>query len=165
MRPFTPLVSVVVPGFVGLVLVLLAAMPFGSIGFDVTPNIAWLMTLTIISLAPRAWPLGLAFILGLMQDVLFATPLGAQAFIAVMLHWGASARAARGSSVFFRVRWLEASLWLLAAHAVLLLLTAIASPGNLNSGQVLRAGLVSAAWYPLFYGILRAIFCPHREEA
>jgi rod shape-determining protein MreD len=136
-------------------LIVLAATPFSAGGFDLTPNVAWLMTLIMVSLLPTAWPLGIVFMLGLLQDMLAATPLGSQALIALLLVIVARRRAERGASVFFRVRWLEAAVLLVLAHTGLMLLMVLVTPGSATLTHVLRAGLVSAAWYPLFYGVMR----------
>ena len=148
----------VVPGLMGGLLVLLAATPYPGGVVSYTPNIAWLMTLVMVMFYPPAWPRGLAFGLGLLQDVLFGTPLGSQALLALVLAQLAAMQAARQQVQLFRLRWLEAAGTLVVMHGVLWLIMQAVTPDSASLRHMLRMGLMSALWYPVFYAVATRMF-------
>ena len=144
-------ISSVMPVAIATLLVVVCAVPIAGGMLTYTPNIAWLLTLTLVAFNPRSWSPLAAFCIGLLQDVLFATPLGAQALLAVLLWYATSVVAARRQSQRFRMRWLEAALVLLVWHGLLWLLLAAVTQAEMAVQHLLLAGLVNALWYPLFY--------------
>ncbi|MES2984205.1 MAG: hypothetical protein V4735_03355 [Pseudomonadota bacterium] len=156
MRSVSHNIVVAVPALVALVLVALAAAPLNS-SFSLAPNVAWLMTLVVVGLYPPAWPRGFAFVIGLLQDVLFGTPLGSQAVLSVLLAQLVLAQAQRQQAQPFRMRWLEAAGVLVVWHVLLWALLYAVMPDAASLPALIRAGLVSALWYPLIYGMVRAL--------
>ena len=142
-----------IPALLAILLVLVCALPTGSGVLHLTPNVAWLMTLTVAAASPQRFSPFMAFALGLLQDVLFATPLGAQALLALSLWLLAQRAAQRQQSQPFRMRWLEATFVLVFWHGILWLLIAAIARQATPAQPLLMAGLASALWYPLFYGV------------
>ena len=140
-----------IPAVLALALLALFAAPLHVAGLSLTPNVAWEMSLLVAAFYPAAWPRGFAFALGLLQDVIFGTPLGAQALLTLLLVELVHRQARRQSYLLFRVRWLEAAGVLIIWHGLLWALLHFVSPDAPSLRVLLQAGLVSAAWYPLFY--------------
>lgn len=141
----------------GLLLLLSAVqIPGGALSY--TPNVAWLMTLVMVAFYPVAWSPPLAFGMGLLQDVLFATPLGSQALLALLLAHLTSVQAARQQTQRFRLRWLEAAGVLVVWHGLLWLVMQAVLEHGASLRHLLRAGLINALWYPVFYFILTRLF-------
>ena len=141
-----------------LLLVLVSAAPGRILGLWLTPNIAWLGGLCVSTRAPQAWSRLWAFLLGLLQDVLFGTPLGSQALLSVFVaEYG---RTSPMAALGLRQRWIHAALVFLLAHLSmggLLWLSGTATP---SFTALLGASLVSGAWYPLLDKIVRRVV-PH----
>ena len=97
------------PALLALLLLALFSAPMRAGDLALVPNIGWIMTLVVAFIYPPSWPRWFAFMLGLLQDVLFSTPLGAQALLTLLLLQLVSAQARRQSFQRFRVRWLEAA--------------------------------------------------------
>lgn len=131
-------------------------MPGG--GFTYTPNVAWLMTLVMVAFYPESWPRGLAFAFGLLQDILFGTPLGSQALLALLLAQVTDIQAMRNQTQLFRMRWLEAAGVLVMLHLLLYVIMVAVNKDTASLTQLLRAGLMNALWYPLFYWIATRSF-------
>jgi rod shape-determining protein MreD len=155
MRTLSQQVFAIFPTLLGLVLVLLTATPLDSALPSLTPNIAWLMTLVMVAAAPRYWPYGVAFALGLLQDFLFGTPLGSQALLALVLAQWVALQTRRQQSPPFRMRWLEAAGVLVFFHVLLWAVMHVVRADGASVVALLRAGLVNALWYPLFYACAR----------
>lgn len=148
------------PWLLALVLVLLCALPVPGGAITYTPNIAWLMTLVMVAFFPALWPLPFAFCIGLLQDVMFATPLGSQALLTLVLGQLTALQAARQQTQRFRLRWLEAAGALVVWHLLLWFILEAVSDHGASLRHLLRAGLVNAMWYPVFYAALTRIFMP-----
>ncbi len=159
MRPLSHQVLAMIPAGLAVVLVLLAATPLDAAGLTYTPNIAWLMTLVMVAFYPPSWPRGFAFFLGLAQDILFMTPLGSQALLALMLAQFTAAQGDRQQSLF-RLRWLEAAGVLVVMHLMLWVIMQAVGADSASLRHLLRAGLVNALWYPLFYWLATRAFAP-----
>ncbi|MFZ4541196.1 MAG: rod shape-determining protein MreD [Rickettsiales bacterium] len=148
----------ILPAAFALLLVLLFAAPMEGDGLIGTPNVAWLMTLVMVAFYPDSWPRGYAFFLGLLQDILFATPLGSQALLALILAQLTAIRAEQQQTQLFRLRWMEAAGVLIVWHILLWgLMHAVVTDGP-NLTNMLRAGITSALWYPIFYGVATRLF-------
>jgi rod shape-determining protein MreD len=158
MRPVSYQILTVVPALVALVLVLMAAVPFGGAGLGYTPNVAWLMTLIMAAFFPPAWPRGWAFFLGLLQDMLVGTPLGSQALLALLLAQCVGLSARHQQVQLFRLRWLEAAGMMVLWHLLLWAIMQAVQDSAPSLHHMLRAGLISALWYPVFYGAATRVF-------
>ena len=158
MRPLSHQILGVLPAAMALLLLLLCATPLEGGVLTYTPNVAWLMTLVMVAHYPPAWPRGFAFGLGVLQDVLFGTPLGAQALLSLVLAQVAGVQAARNQAQPFRLRWLEAAGVLVVWHLLLWALMRLAGNDYASLRHLLRAGLMNALWYPVFYGVLTRFF-------
>ncbi len=148
-----------VPAGLALLLVLLAASPLDATMLSYTPNVAWLMTLVMVAFYPPAWPRGIAFFLGLLQDILFSTPLGSQALLALLLAQFTAAQGDRQQTLF-RLRWLEAAGVLVVMHLLLWAIMHAVTADSASLRHLLRAGLVNAVWYPVFYWLATRAFAP-----
>lgn len=151
-RPLMHQLVIATPFLLAIVLSLLAATPLQGGNFTYAPNVAWLMTLVVTTLYPPAWPRVAGFSLGILQDLLFGTPLGSQALLALVLAQAANALALRHPTQRFRLRWLEAAAIMLLLHLALWVLMQFVVPASASLRHLLYAGLVNALWYPLFYG-------------
>jgi rod shape-determining protein MreD len=151
MRPLSHYLLSILPVVLAVLLVLLSAVPLGAGGWSLTPNVAWLMTLVMVALCPYAWGRVLAFALGLLQDMVFGTPLGSQALLALLLAQLVAMQAERQQVQLFRLRWLEAAGLLLLWHLMLWAIMQLVNTDAPTLPHLLVAGLVNALWYPLFY--------------
>jgi rod shape-determining protein MreD len=149
------------PAMIGALLVLVCAVPMAGGALTYTPNVAWLLTLTMVAANPRAWSPLTAFAIGLLQDVLFATPLGSQALLALLLMIATRQQATRQQTQNFRVRWLEAALVLVVWHGLLWLVVVAVTHADVPMRPLLVAGAINALWYPLFYGAVTRMFASH----
>lgn len=165
MQPLSQRLLTVFPAGIGALLVLLCAVPLSGGMVTYTPNVAWLMTIVMMAFYPPAWPMTAAFSLGLLQDVLFVTPLGSQALLSVLLAQVTGLQAARQQSQQFRLRWLEAAGVLVLWHGLLWVLMRAVTQDSGSLRHLLQAGLVDALWYPLFYGVITRAFAalPHAK--
>ena len=151
MRSLSDLPAVLLPGFGCVVLSLLFAAPLSVGHVSLTPNVAWIICLVVATALPTAWPRWFAFAMGLLQDVLFGTPLGAQALLALLLTQTVNHQARRWALARFSLRWLEAGGMLLLWHGLLWGLCYFVLPTAPSFSRMLGAGFVSALWYPVFY--------------
>ena len=158
MRPFSHQLLAFLPAVLALGLALLSAVPMGWADVSATPNVAWLMTLVMVAHYPPAWPRGWAFGLGLMQDMLFGTPLGSQALLALLLAQLVSAQEQRQQVQLFRLRWLEAAGMLVLWHVALWAIMHAVQASAPSLRHLLQAGLANALWYPLFYWLATRAF-------
>lgn len=158
MRPLSHQLLIITPAVFSLLLCLLAAVPMQAGTLSLAPNIAWLMTLTVIGQYPPAWPRSFAFFIGLLQDVLFHTPLGSQALLTLMLTLAFEQQARFGQPLLFRLRWLEAAGILIIWHGLLWTCLALTQPIAPDFRAALRLGLVNTLWYPFFYLLTRRFF-------
>ena len=154
MQPLSHQILLRLPALLCVALVLLCSLQISGGSVTYTPNVAWLMTLVMVAFYPAAWSPALAFSMGLLQDVMFATPLGAQALLALLLAHSTRVQAARQQTQRLRLRWLEAAGMLVVWHGLLWLIIEMVTPHGASLRHMLRAGLINALWYPLFYGIL-----------
>ena len=153
MRPMSHSMLVALPAILAILLVLLVASPLNS-AFALAPNVAWVMTLVVVGFYPPAWPRGFAFFIGLLQDVVFATPLGAQAILTLILAQLALAQSHRTQVQLFRMRWLEAAGALILWHGLLWLLLHAVNHDSASLKALVRTGIISALWYPILYFIV-----------
>lgn len=152
MRPLSHPLVAMLPALVAVPLVFLTAVPLEGGVVSYTPNIALLMTLVLTGSARFSWPRGLAFALGLLQDVLFGTPLAAQALLALLLaQWQLWQQSRRPSPVQFRLRWIEAAATLIACHGLLWVLLYASHHNPAPLSHLLVMGAVNGLWYPMFY--------------
>lgn len=165
MQPLSHRLLSWMPAVCSVLLVLLCSVQVSGGSVTYTPNVAWLMTLIMVAFYPPAWSPPLAFGMGLLQDVMFATPLGSQALLALLLAHMASLQAARQQTPRFRLRWLEAAGVLVIWHALLWLLMEMVTKNGASLRHLLRAGLINALWYPVFYFTLTRLFAalPHAK--
>lgn len=158
MRPVSHQILAALPTILAFVLVLFSAAPMPGGELTYTPNIAWLMTIVMVAFYPRAWPLSAAFGFGLLQDVLYGTPLGSQALLALLLAYVTNIQSMRNQSQLFRLRWLEAAGMLILMHLLLYVVMNLVHGDTSSLRQLLRAGLVNALWYPIFYWLATRCF-------
>lgn len=140
-----------IPGVVTLLLLLLCALPMALMDVALTPHVVWLMTLSMASLYPAAWPVVLAFVLGLMSDFLYGTPLGAQALLSLFLTMFVQSQSRRTSHQLFQLRWLEAAAALAVLHVLLWGIVGLVIEARPPFRQVALGALVSAFWFPVFF--------------
>lgn len=164
MRTVSHHILSLLPAALALVIVLLSASPLDAAAVSYTPNTAWLMTLVMVAFYPPAWPRSLAFFLGLLQDILFATPLGSQALLALLLAQVTGIHTSRQHTPPFRVHWLEAAGALLVWHLLLWMIIHLVAKDGASLNGLLRAGLINALWYPLFYWLLTRLFSALRTD-
>ena len=158
MRPLSQQIFMLFPALLAIALVFLFAAPMPGGTLSYTPNVAWLMTLVMVAHYPPAWPRGLAFGLGFLQDILFGTPLGSQALLALLLAQFAAQQNRMHAVQLFRLRWLEAAGVLVLLHLVLWAVMNGVTHDASSLQHMLRAGLINAVWYPLFYGVFTRLF-------
>lgn len=109
------------------------------------------MSMTVGLLYPAAWPVTLAFFLGLLSDFIMGTPLGAQALLALLLTLATHRQARRVGHQLFRLRWMEAALTLAALYCILWVMVGWVAPYRPPLMQSLAGAFTSALWFPLFY--------------
>ena len=149
MRPISHQILAAFPAIVALIMLLLSATPLDLEYLTFTPNIAWLMTLVVVAFYPPAWPRGFAFFLGLLQDILFMTPLGSQALLTLMLAQFTAMRSQPAQ--LFRLRWMEATGMLVLWHMLLWALIHLINGQGPTIGSMIGAGIANALWYPIIY--------------
>ncbi len=155
MRSFSEQMMLWVPTVLTVMLLALFSMKVRWLDVSLVPNVVWVMTLAAVPLFRASWPVWLVFLLSLAQDVLFGTPLGSQALLAVLMVELVRAQAARQQFQQFRVRWLEATGMLVLWHVLLWGMMHVVQDAAPPLKQLLIAGLISGAWFPLFYGAIR----------
>ena len=138
-----------VPACIAAVLIVCTVLPVTWMGISLTPNIAWLTTMIFVRIAPASWPAWLAFSLGLLQDGLFATPLGSQAVIALFLLLAMRARPLRIGTPLLRDVWREACVLLVLAYAVLWLMLQWVLPSPPPALPMMGAAMVNMLWFPV----------------
>lgn len=142
-----------IPALLALLLLGLTVTPLAFVSWGLQPNVGVLMTLAVAALYPPAWPRWFAFLFGLVQDVLYGTPFGAQALLLVLLVSAGEYRARRGSYEPFPMRWLEAAAVILLWHLLLWAVLAFVTPPAMPPLAMLRVALANALWYPVFHGL------------
>jgi rod shape-determining protein MreD len=139
------------PGVLVALLLVLCALPISWQYGPLTPHVVWLAALSIGALAPASWPVTLAFLLGLVSDLIFGTPLGAQALLSLFLTLYVQNQARRTSHQLFTLRWAEASLVLMVLYLILWALVGFILPERPPLRGVLIGAVVSMGWFPIFY--------------
>lgn len=142
------------PAVLGLVLLSFFAVPMQVGNIPLCPNMGMLMTLVVVSVNPAAWPRWFALLFGVLQDVVFGTPLGVHAVLLVALVGAAEQLSQRGAFQQFRVRWMEAAGLLVLWHVLLWCLLHVLHRHAATAVMVGQSALVTVLWYPLFYGLL-----------
>lgn len=142
---------IAIPGAVTLLLLLLCALPMALMDVALTPHVVWLMTLCVAGIYPAAWPVVLAFVLGLLSDFMYGTPLGAQALLSLFLTLFVQAQARRTSHQLFQLRWLEAAVALALLHFLLWGLVGFVTDVRPPIKHVALGALVSSFWFPVFF--------------
>lgn len=145
------MMRLMIPGVVALVLLILCALPMALFGVTLTPHVVWLMTLSIAALYPPAWPVTLAFVLGLISDLIYDTPLGSQALLSLFLTLFAQTQVRRTQHQLFQLRWLEAAAALAVLHLVLWGLIGFVREVRPPVTHAALGALVSAFWFPVFF--------------
>ena len=134
-----------------LLLVLLAALPVSPFPVTLMPNMVWVLTLLW---QPRGrWPVLLCLLLGLLQDVLSGTPLGAQGLLSVLLYGLCQHYHHRLVSGPFRLRLMEVTGVLVLWHGLLWAILKYTLPHPPLLAPLLLAGLASAGWYALLHRV------------
>ena len=147
-HPLSDQLRLMLPGLATLLLMLLCALPMALMDIALTPHVAWLMTLSVAAIYPPAWPVTLAFVIGLVSDFVYGTPLGSQALLTLFLTLFLQAQARRTSHQLFHLRWFEAALALAVLHG---LLCGFVLPTRPPIAQVALGALVNAFWFPIFF--------------
>ena len=146
-----------VPALLALMLLVLSAIPLSWQYGPLTPHVVWLCTLTIGALVPASWPVAFAFAAGLLADMLYDTPLGAQALLSLFLTLYVQHPLRRNAHQLFPMRWAEAALLLMLGHLLLWVLTGIIFPQRPPLRGVLIGAGVSVLWFPVFYAASRQL--------
>lgn len=149
MTPLADRFLLLLPAFVMLALVLLSAAPVTLFNLSLTPNIAWLATIAFTRVVPQAMPALLVFAVGLLQDVVFGTPLGSQATLALLLLFAVRARPTRVGVPLLRDMWLEGAVLLALAQLALCLVLAWVRGTSLPVFTSMGALLINILWFPL----------------
>lgn len=158
MRPLSQSLLLLIPAFLVLTLLLLFSAPLRVGGLSLAPNVVLLSTLILSAAAPQAWTKLMVFVFGLLQDMLYNTPLGSQALLALLLAAMVERQANRRSGQTFLLGWLEAAGTLVMWHFLLWLVLMLVSPQSAEPLRpLLRAGLSSALWYPVFHAGLTGL--------
>lgn len=154
MRSLSDQFLLLLPMLMALVLLAFFATPMRANGWPLAPNVGAVMTVAVVAIYPPAWPRWFAFIVGLAQDVMFGTPLGAQALILLLLATATHIQSHRGAFQQFRLRWLEAAVMLILAHLLLWVIIHFVAGDAPPLRMLIRAAIINALWYPLFYGAI-----------
>lgn len=143
-----------VPAAVSVVLVLVGALPSVVSGYDVFPNMAVLLCCFFVLHYPTAWPLWFAFLLGLLQDIVSGTALGAQAIV-LMLTCVLVARHSRHvNRQNFRMLMIEIAVVSALYMGALWLLMSWVMYGWLPLWPVVKEIVCTVAFYPLIHLLL-----------
>lgn len=151
MTPLSHRLFTVAPALIAALLIMLSAAPMAWSGISLVPNVAWLATIAFARMSYISWPAWLAFLFGLLQDVVFATPLGAQATITLLLLIAIRARPIRVGAPLLRDAWLEAAVLLVAAQVLLVVILQWVLPTPPALIPALLAAPVNILWFPLAY--------------
>lgn len=146
-----------IPGVIAVLFAMLGAVPVEISQVTLMPNAAWLMTIVLAALYPPAWAFWFAFLLGLIQDILYGTPMGAQALLALVLWIVLRVRPVRVANPLFRVVWAEAAILLVVWHALLWAILGWVGPHTPPLVPLLMTGVVNALWFPVFYWPILAL--------
>jgi rod shape-determining protein MreD len=146
--------SSVFPAVLGIVLLSFFAVPMQVGNIPLCPNVGMLMTLVVVSLQPAAWPRWFALVFGVLQDVVFGTPLGVHALLLVALVGTTEHLSQRTAFQQFRMRWMEAAGLLVLWHVLLWCLLHVLHKQAATVLMIGQSAVVTILWYPLFYGIL-----------
>lgn len=146
--------SSVFPAVLGLVLLSFFAVPMQVGNVPLCPNVGMLMTLVVVSVNPAAWPRWFALLFGVLQDVVFGTPLGVHALLLVALVGATEQLSQRHAFQQFRMRWMEAAGLLVLWHVLLWCLLHLLHKQAATVLMLGQSALATILWYPLFYGIL-----------
>ncbi len=149
MTPLSNRLLMVLPALLMVGLVLFSAAPITFISLSLAPNVTWLAVIALARVVPQAVPAWLAFLVGLLQDVVFATPLGSHATIALLLLLAVRARPSRVGIPLLRDVWVEAAVLLLAAQLTLYALLQWMAPTTLPIYPQVGAFIVNILWFPL----------------
>lgn len=106
-RSFSQQVLFCLPALTAVILVLCGPLPSIISGYDMFPHMAVLLCCFWVMYYPPAWPLWFVFLLGLLQDVLSSTALGAQALLLMVLCAMLVRHARRVNRQNFRIVWME----------------------------------------------------------
>jgi rod shape-determining protein MreD len=142
-----------IPWLAALLLLLLSSAPLNISNLPLMPHVVWLMSLSVGMLAPKAWPVLVAFMLGLLSDLLLGTPLGMQALLTLLVVMRMHRQSRHLSHQPFRARWLEASLMLLVLFILSWALLGLLTPSQPPLVTVVMSTAANMLWYPLFYAL------------
>ncbi len=159
-------ILLLVPGAVALLLTFLAAVPLEVGHLSMAPNIGWMMTVIMAVLYPPAWAFWFAFLLGLLQDVLGGTPLGAQALLGLLLWLALRLRALQLPNPLFRMVWAQVLLLMLVWHVLLWLAMGWVDGAPPRFVPMLVSAALGTLWFPLLYFplLLFVQALPHGRE-
>ena len=142
------------PGIIGIILVMCGGLPSLMGGYDVFPHMALLLCCFWTMHYPQAWPLWFVFILGLLQDVLGGTALGAQAVLLMLTCAVVARQARRMNRQNFRMVWTEVMVISVLYMSVLWLVMSWVSRDWLPFWPVMKEVFFTALLYPLIHVIL-----------
>jgi rod shape-determining protein MreD len=144
---------------------MIIALLFGILWLSATtvPPGIWLLAPNVgmaLTLGARgrtgAWPHWIAFLFGLLQDVVYATPLGTQALVLVILAAIQPILLARAGRGFFP-QWALAAVLVVVAHCIVWLFTSAATGAHPPLMALVRMALATILWYPLAYLMLNRL--------
>lgn len=145
------------PGLTGLIFVMFGALPSLVGGHDIFPHMAILLCCFWSMHYPHAWPLWFVFILGLLQDVLSGTALGAQALLLMFACTMLVRQARRMNRQNFRMVWTEVMVVSAIYMSVLWLVMSWVAREWLPLWPVVKEVFFTALFYPLVHIILTPI--------
>jgi rod shape-determining protein MreD len=142
------------PGLTGIVFVMCGALPSLVGGYDVFPHMAVLLCCFWVIHYPTAWPLWFAFSLGLLQDVLAGTALGAQALLLMVLCSMLKRHARRVNRQNFRMLLIEVAVVSGLYMVALWLVMSWVSHLWLPLAPLVKEVLFTVLFYPLIHLLL-----------
>ena len=145
------------PGFTGIVFVLSGALPSIVSGYDIYPHMAVLLTCFWVMQYPYAWPYWFACILGLLQDVLSGSAMGAQALLLMLLVFVVRRQTGRMNRQNFRMLWIEVAVMMALYMGALWLIMSWVSHTWLPLWPGVKEVVLSVLLYPLVHILLQPI--------
>lgn len=142
------------PAGLGVVLVLAGALPPLFPGMFFYPEMLVLLTCFFVIYYPDAWPVWLAFLLGLLEDLVSGAALGTHALLAILLTLLLKRRAARLNRQNFRMLWIEVAAMTLGYLLALWLILSWVAHMVLPLAPLVHHVVVTVLWFPPLYFLL-----------
>lgn len=161
---FTDQLLVMTPAGIGALLVLAGALPPVFPGLSFYPEMLVLLTCFFVIYYPAAWPIWVAFLLGLLEDLVSGAALGTHALLAMLLTLILRRRSARLNRQNFRMLWLEVTAMTLGYLLLLWLILSWVAYAALPLMPLVHSLVVTVLWFPPLYFLLGR-FLPYLPSA